>query len=56
MKKLEQIINCKDVSLKMKAKNSHTLVLPATMYVCESWTVKKGDKEKTYLLDILEIA
>lgn len=47
MEELGKIPNGKDVSTETRAEIIHTLVFPVTMYGCESWTVKKVDKEKT---------
>nr|XP_014699041.2 uncharacterized protein LOC106832698 [Equus asinus] len=42
MEELGRITRCEEVSSDTKAKVVHTLVLPTTVYACESWAVKKA--------------
>ena len=50
MKELGKIIKSKEVSLETKAKIIHALIVPVTMYGCESWTVKKAGRKKNGLI------
>ncbi|KAF7251663.1 GPI inositol-deacylase [Varanus komodoensis] len=51
MKELEKIIKC--VSLVTKAKIIHSFLLLITMYGIEHWTVKKTDRKKAYIHNMM---
>ena len=48
MKELGEI-ECKEGKLDTKVKIIHTLILPITMYWCESWSVKKAHRKKNWI-------
>ena len=48
----EKIIKCKEVSLATKAKIIHFLIFLITMYRCESYMVKKANREKVGSFEI----
>ena len=52
MEELGKIIQRKEVSLETKAKIIHPLILPVTIFGCESWTAKKADRRKMDLFEI----
>jgi hypothetical protein len=52
MAKLTKIMKDSGVSTNTKVKLLQTIVFPAVLYGCESWTLMKADKRK---LDALEL-
>ena len=45
--KLDGILKSRDITLPTKVRLVKTLVFPAVMYRCESWTIKKAEDHKT---------
>ena len=43
MTNLDSILKSRDITLPTKVRLVKALVFPVVMYVCESWTVKKGE-------------
>ena len=43
MTNLDSILKSRDIILPIKVRLVKAMVLPAVMYGCESWTVKKAD-------------
>ena len=46
MTNLESILKSRDVTLPTKAHLVKAMVFPVVMYGCESWTVKKAERQK----------
>lgn len=46
MENLTKIIKGSEVSTNIKVKLMQTIIFPAVLNRCESWTLKKGDKRK----------
>ena len=44
--KLSSILRSRDITLLTKAHIVKTMVLPALMYGCDSWTIKKAERQK----------
>ena len=43
MTNLDSILKCIDITLPTKVHRVKTMVFPAVMYRCESWTIKKAE-------------
>ena len=48
---LDSILKSRDVTLPTKVCLVKAMVFPVVMYGCESWTVKKAEREKLMLLN-----
>ena len=46
MTNLDSIFKSKDISLLIKARMGKAMALPAVMYRCESWTIKKAECQR----------
>ena len=46
MTNLESILNSRDITLPTKVHLVKAMVFPVVMYGCESWTVKKGERQR----------
>ena len=44
---LDSILKSRDITLPANVSMVKALVFPVVVYVCESWTVKKGEHQKT---------
>ena len=51
MTNLDSIFKSRDISLLTKVRLSKAMVFPVVMYGCESWTVKKAEHRKIYVLN-----
>ena len=51
MTNLDSIFKSRDITLPTKVRLVKAMVFPVVMYVCESWTVKKADREELMLLN-----
>ena len=51
MTKLESILKSRDITLPTKVHLVKAMVFPVVMYGCESWTVKKAERQKLMLLN-----
>ena len=49
---LDSILKCRDITLLTKVRLVKAMVFPVVMYGCESWTVKKAERQK---MDALEL-
>ena len=47
MTNLESILKSRDITLPIKVRLIKAMVLPVVMYVCESWTIKKAEHQRT---------
>ena len=52
MTNLESILKSKDITLPTKVHLVKAMVLPAVMYGCESWTIKKAEQRRIYAFDL----
>ena len=52
MTKLVSILKSRDITLPTKVRLVKALVFPVVMYGCESWTVKKAERQR---IDALEL-
>ena len=46
MTKLDSILKSRDITLPTKAHLVKAMVFPAVMYGCESWTIKKAERQR----------
>ena len=46
MTNLDSILKSRDITLPTKARLVKAMVLPVVMYKCESWTVKKAERQR----------
>ena len=47
----DSILKCRDITPPTKVHLVKTMVFPVVMYGCESWTVKKAEREELMLLN-----
>ena len=47
MSNLGSILKSRDITLPTKVRLVKAMVFPVVMYVCESWTIKKADCQRT---------
>ena len=52
MTNLDSIFKSRDITLPTKVRLVKAMVFPVAMYGCESWTVKKAEKNQ-HRLDVL---
>ena len=52
MANLDSILKSRDITLLTKVHIVKTMVFPAVLYGCESWTIKKGEHWKTDALEL----
>ena len=48
MTNLDSILKSKDVTLPTKVRLVRAMVFPVVMYGCESWTVKKAERQRIH--------
>ena len=46
MTNLDSILKSKDITLPRKVRLVKAMVFPVVMYGCESWTIKKGERQR----------
>ena len=46
MTNLESILKCRDITLPTKVHLVKAMVFPVVMYGCESWTIKKAERQR----------
>ena len=46
MKKLDSILNSRDITLPSKIYIDKAMVFPVVMYGCESWAIKKAECQR----------
>ena len=51
MTNLDSIFKSRDITLPTKVRLVKAMVFPVVMYGCESWTVKKAEREELMLLN-----
>ena len=47
MTKLDSILKSRDITLPTKVRLVKAMVFPVAMYGCESWTIKKAERQRT---------
>ena len=52
MTNLDSILKSRDITLPTKVHLVKTVVFPVVMYECESWTIKKAERQR---IDALEL-
>ena len=52
MTNLDSILNSRDITLSTKAHLVKAMVSPVVMYGCESWTIKKVERQR---IDVFEL-
>ena len=48
---LDSILKSRDITLSAKVRLVKAMVFPVVMYGCESWTVKKAERQRLMLLN-----
>ena len=48
---LDSVLKCRDITLLTKICIVKAMVFPVVMYGCESWTIKKAEREELMLLN-----
>ena len=51
MTNLDSILKSRDITLPRKVRLVKAMVFPVDMYGCESWTVKKAERQRTDALE-----
>ena len=51
MTKLDSILKSRDITVPTKIHLVKTMVYPCVMYGCESWTIKKADRQRFDVLN-----
>ena len=51
MTNLDSILKSRDITLPTKVRLVKAMVFPVVMYRCESWTVKKAERQRIDALD-----
>ena len=51
MTHLDSILKSRDITLPSKVRLVKAMVFPLVMYGCESWTVKKAERQRMMLLN-----
>ena len=54
MTNLDSILKSKDIPLPTKVRLVKAIVFPVVMYGCESWTIKKAERQRTDAFELLE--
>ena len=54
MTNLDRILKSRDITLSTKVPVVKAMVFPVVMYGCENWTVKQGECQRLYALELLE--
>ena len=52
MPNLDSILKSRDISLSTKAHLVKAIVFPVVMYGCESWTIKKAERQRIYAFEL----
>ena len=52
MTNLDSILKSRDITLSTKVRLVKALIFPVVMYGCESWTIKKAERQK---IDVFEL-
>ena len=52
MTNLDSIFKSRDITLPAKVRLVKAMVFPVVMYGCESWTVKKAERQRLYAFEL----
>ena len=52
MTNLDSILKSRDITLPTKVRLVKTMVFPVVMHGCESWTVKKAERQRIYAFEL----
>ena len=52
MSNLDSIFKSKDITLPAKVRLVKAMVFPVVMYGCESWTVKKAERQRMHAFEL----
>ena len=52
MTNLDSILNSKDITLPTKVRLVKAMVFPVVMYGCESWTIKKAERQRIHTFEL----
>ena len=52
MTNLDGILKSKDITLPTKVRLVKAMVFPVVMYGCESWTVKKAERQRIHAFEL----
>ena len=52
MTNLESIFKSRDITLPTKVHLVKVMVFPVVMYGCESWTIKKAERQRIYAFEL----
>ena len=52
MTKLDSILKSREITLPTKVHLVKAMVFPVVMYVCESWTIKKAEHQRTVAFEL----
>ena len=47
MTNLDSLLKCRDITLLTKVRLVKAIVFPVVMYGCESWTIKKAERQRS---------
>jgi len=53
MTNLDSILKSRDITLPTKVRLVKTMVFPVVMYGCETWTVKKAERQRIDAFELL---
>ena len=51
MTNLDSIIKSRDITLPVKVPLVKAMIFPVVMYGCESWTIKKAERQRIVVLE-----
>ena len=49
---LDSILNSRDITLPTKVRLVKAMVFPVVMYGCESWTIKKAERQRIHTFEL----
>ena len=52
MTNLDRILKSRDITLPTKVTLVEAIVFPVVMYGCESWTIKKAERQRIYAFEL----
>ena len=52
MTNLDSILNSRDITLPTKVRLVKAMVFPVVMYGCESWTIKKAERQRIHAFEL----
>ena len=52
MTNLDSILKSRDITLSTKVHLVNTMIFPVVIYGCESWTIKKAERQRIYAFEL----